>query len=94
MRCLETWSKRVALVSIAYGFCVSFGLYIHPKVQPIKKKNHGYKANSFARYGLNLWRELIGHTAEEAHPLWAIVQRLLAWLKRQLAQNQTTILAE
>ena len=93
LRCFEKLSKLVAVVSLAYAFCLSFGLYVHEKVQSIKKKNHGYKANSFARHGLNLWRELMSHTAASAHPLWAKVERLIVWLKRQLTHNQATILA-
>ena len=93
LRCLTKLSKLVALVSLAYALCASFGLYIHQKVQPIKKKNHGYKANSFARYGLNLWRTLLSDSRAEPPPLWCLVKRLINWLKRQLANNQATILA-
>ena len=59
LRSLEKLSKLVGLVSLAYAFCVNVGLYYHEKVQPIKTKNHGYKANSFARYGLNQLRALL-----------------------------------
>ena len=46
--------KLVALVSIAYAFCASLGIYYHQKVEKIKTKNHGYKANSFVRKGIDL----------------------------------------
>ncbi len=59
LRNLSKLSKLVALVSLAYAFCVSFGLYYHQKVQLIKTKKHGYKANSFARYGLNQLRTIL-----------------------------------
>jgi hypothetical protein len=49
----------VALVSIAFGMCVSLGIYQHEKVKRIKVKKHGYKANSFFRHGFNTERELL-----------------------------------
>lgn len=49
--------KLVALVSLAYAFCASLGIYYHQKVEEIKKKNHGYKANSFVRKGIDLIQE-------------------------------------
>jgi len=45
--------KLVALVSIAFAMCVSLGIHQHERVKKIKTKNHGYKANSFFRHGLN-----------------------------------------
>ena len=56
---LEKLKKLVALVSIAYGLCVSMGIYQDKKVKKIKVKNHGYKANSFFRVGLNQIRKMI-----------------------------------
>jgi hypothetical protein len=53
----EKLKKLVALVSIAYAFCASLGIYYHRKVEKIRKKNHGYKANSFARKGIDLIQE-------------------------------------
>ena len=38
LRSLEKLSKLVAVVSLAYGFCISFGLYVHEKVQQIKEE--------------------------------------------------------
>ena len=93
LRSLEKLSKLVGLVSLAYAFCVNVGLYYHEKVQPIKTKNHGYKANSFARYGLNQLRALLRGELHQEVLLWPLLQRLIAWLKRQLAHNQLTILA-
>ena len=46
--------KLVALVSIAYGMSVSLGIFFHQKIKHVKMKNHGYKANSFARMGIDL----------------------------------------
>lgn len=49
--------KLIALASIAYGLCLNLGIYYHQKIEPIKRKNHGYKANSFARKGIDLIKE-------------------------------------
>lgn len=53
----EKLKKLIALVSIAYGLCASLGIYYHCKVQAIKRKNHGYKAKSFVRKGIDLIQE-------------------------------------
>jgi hypothetical protein len=93
LRSLAKLSKLVALVSLAYAFCTSFGVYYHQKVQSIKTKKHGYKANSFARYGLNQIRTILRESFGRPATNWPLLKRLFSWLKRQLAQNQTTILA-
>lgn len=58
MNILERISKLIAMVSIAYAFCVSLGIYKDRKIQKIKIKNHGYKTNSFFRVGKNLIADL------------------------------------
>lgn len=93
LRSMVKLSKLVALVSLAYAFCISVGVYYHQKVQPIKTKKHGYKANSYARYGLNQLRALLGGELHQEVLLWPLLQRVFGWLKRQLAKNQQTILA-
>ncbi len=93
LRSMPKLSKLVALVSLAYAFCASFGLYYHQKVQPIKRKKHGYKANSFARYGLDQIRIILREPTSGLAISWPLLKRLFNWLKHQLAQNQTTILA-
>jgi len=93
LRCLKKLSKLVALVSLAYAFCASLGLYYHEKVQSISVKRHGYKANSFARYGLNQLRALLRHETHQLVLLWPLLERLFGWLKRQIAVNQLAILA-
>ena len=90
---LTKLSKLLALVSLAYAFCVSFGLYHRQKVQSIKIKKHGYKATSFARYGLNQLRSILRSPASHPASSWLLLERLSAWLKRQISQNQHTILA-
>jgi hypothetical protein len=46
--------ELLAFVSIAVALCVKIGEYYHEKVQKIKTKKHGYKANSFFRKRLAL----------------------------------------
>ncbi len=57
LRCFVKLKKLLALVCIAYALVVNMGLYHHKKVQAIPLKNHGYKANSFARKGIDLIRD-------------------------------------
>lgn len=58
MKISERISKLIAMVSIAYAFCVSLGIYKNRKIEKIKIKNHGYKTNSFFRAGKNLIDDL------------------------------------
>jgi len=55
---LTKLKKLVALVSIAYSFCLSMGICLHKKVQKIQTKNHGYKASSFVRKGIDFIRQI------------------------------------
>lgn len=49
--------KIVALVSMAYAFCTSLGIFRDQNEKPIKIKKHKRKANSFFRYGLDFIRD-------------------------------------
>ncbi len=93
LQCLSKLGKLVGLVSITYAFCTSLGLYYHQNVQPIKRKKHGYKAHSFARYGLDQLRALLRGELHQEVLLWPLLQRLFGWVRRQVTQNQQTILA-
>ncbi|NCP91217.1 MAG: IS4 family transposase [Flavobacteriales bacterium] len=53
-----------AILALAFVFCLYLGLHHHQKVQGIKIKNHGYKANSFFRKGLDKWRRVCIETEE------------------------------
>jgi hypothetical protein len=50
--------KLLALVSIAYSIATSMGIFIHRKEQKINTKNHGYKAHSFVRKGIDTIRQI------------------------------------
>jgi hypothetical protein len=78
LKVLAKLKKLVAFVSIAYSICVSTGVYQHLKVQKIKIKNHGYKAKSFSRKGIDCIREVFrqGHQLPQA-----LINRLLSLLR-------------
>ena len=85
---LAKLKKLVALVSMAYSMCMSIGIYIDGKVQKIKRKNHGYKANSFCRKGIDTIQEVF--RPEQLLPEWMITRTkaLLRWISRQTSHYQ------
>lgn len=88
LTCLNKLKKLVALVSLAYSFCVTLGIYFHRKVQSIKIKNHGYKVASFSRHGLNHIREMSREQALVKADSQLKVKGLCRWLRRQLSHYQ------
>ncbi len=54
LRDFKRIGKLIAMVSIAYAFCVSLGIYLNRKVAKIKVNIDDYKVNSFFRTGMNL----------------------------------------
>lgn len=56
---LERLRKLFALVAIAFAVCLHIGRWSDQHIKPIEIKNHGYKANSFFRYGLECWRRAL-----------------------------------
>ncbi|RZK90862.1 MAG: IS4 family transposase, partial [Hymenobacter sp.] len=54
LRCPHKLRKLVALVSLAYALCLSVGTVAHEKIKAIAPKNHGYRATSLSRHGLNI----------------------------------------
>lgn len=56
LKCPIRLRKLFALVSMAFAVCFLIGVVSH-RMKPIKTKNHGYKANSFFRHGLNILRQ-------------------------------------
>jgi hypothetical protein len=86
---LSKLKKLVAFVSMAYGLCISLGVYHHQKVHPIKVKKHGYKANSFFRSGLNRMRTLLKMKMQD----WQdYTHKFIRWIIIQLAYYQPSIL--
>lgn len=83
---LAKLKKLVALVSIAFGMCVSLGIYQHERVKKIKRKNHGYKANSFFRHGLNTIRQMLKKDEKTWQPF---ISKFIRWLNLKLYLFQT-----
>lgn len=81
LKCNQKLKKLVAFVSIAYAIVTSVGRYEHLKVKAIPTKKHGYKANSFTRKGIDLFRERFRKQwRENIDDFNAIVQRFLHWI--------------
>lgn len=78
----EKLKKLVALVSIAYAFAANMGLHHHKKVECIPTKNHGYKANSFSRKGIDLIREGIRKDwKRNTEKFYDFVIKFLRWMQ-------------
>lgn len=88
--CLIKLKKLVALTSIAYGFCLSLGCFLHRKVQKIKTKCHGYKQASFSRHGLNFLPQLSRPLATIPPQLADQLALAVRWLIKQIAHYQST----
>lgn len=56
---LQRLRKLFALVAIAFTVCLHIGRWSDQHQKSIVIKNHGYKANSFFRYGLECWRSAL-----------------------------------
>ena len=55
----ERITKLFMMCSLAFALCLSVGIYSHYKIAAIPLKNHGYKAFSFFRKGMDCIREKI-----------------------------------
>lgn len=87
---LAKLKKLIALVSIAFSMCVSLGIHQHERVKKIKVKNHGYKANSFFRHGLNTFREMLKKDVQA----WQLfIAKFIRWLIQKLAGFKPKFLA-
>ncbi len=88
LKCLEKLKKLVGFCSLAYGLCLSMGLYLHKKVQAIKKKAHGYKEASFCRHGLRFIQQLCRPAPRQPDALAQQLELIKRWIYRQLAHYQ------
>lgn len=76
-------------MSIAFAMCVGMGIYQDERVKKIKVKKHGYKANSFFRYGMDTIREMLYRKPEQ----WLIfIDKFIRWLNIKLSLYQQAIL--
>jgi hypothetical protein len=86
---LSKLKKLVALVSMACGMCVSLGIHQHERVKKIKVKNHGYKANSFFRHGLNTIRQML----KKDELRWQqFIDKFIRWIIQKLSFYQPKFL--
>ena len=88
LRCRHKLRKLVALVSLAYAFCLGVGAVAHGGRQPIARKNHGRPAASLSRHGLNLLRRITRPLTPTDDPMARLVETVLNWTRRQLARSQ------
>lgn len=77
--------KLLLLCTLALLVCVLSGITIHQKKKPIIVKNHGYKANSFFRYGLNFMRQIA--KTNQKLIIQQQTQELLELVVKQLLNN-------
>lgn len=89
LKCPIRLRKLFALVALAFAICFLVGIVAH-KDKPIKVKNHGYKANSFFRYGLNLIRKTIKTNAKIDFK--AIIQQVIEIIIRNLIVCQKIVM--
>ena len=82
--------KRLALVTLAYAFCLGVGQAADQRT-PIAHKKHGYRATSLARNGLNILRQITRPATDTRHKLVRLVEALLDWLVRQLTTFQMPV---
>ncbi|GAA3999137.1 IS4-like element ISLpn9 family transposase [Hymenobacter fastidiosus] len=85
LRSHDKLRKLVALVSLAYAFCLSVGRAADRRA-PLPRKNHGYRATSLSRHGLNIVRQLTRPATDAQTKLARIVEALLDWLIKQVAR--------
>jgi len=81
LQCFKKLKKLVAFVSIAYAFAANMGLHQHRKVEAIPLKNHGYKANSFSRKGIDIIREGFRiNWRKSIEKFYAFIEKFLRWI--------------
>ena len=90
LRCHDKLRKLVALVSLAYAFCLSVGQAADRR-KPLAHKNHGYRATSLSRHGLNIVRQLTRPETDASTKLARMVEALLDWLIRQITVYQIPV---
>ena len=90
LRCHDKLRKLVALVSLAYAFCLSVGQAADRR-KPLAHKNHGYRATSLSRHGLNIVRQLTRPETDASTKLARMVEALVDWLIRQITVYQIPV---
>jgi hypothetical protein len=74
---LNRLHKLIALVALAFTCCLVVGLWQHHNRNAIPLKNHGYKANSFFRHGLDCIRQAYQKVVSQCQQMEHVFQILL-----------------
>ena len=82
--------KLLAFCSLAYGLCLSLGIYLHEKVKKVPTRPHGYKKVSFARHGLNYLQQLSRPASTPGQVLQEHLRLVHRWFCWQLAHYLST----
>ena len=90
LRCFDKLRKLVALVSLADAFCLSVGQAADQR-KPVARKNHGYRATSLSRHGLNIVRQLTRPAAKAGTKIARMIDALLDWLIKQVTHHQIAV---
>ncbi len=77
--------KLFALVSLAFVLCLTMGVYQDKAIAEIPRKNHGYKANSFFRVGLNKLKKLLNQVLKDVHKFYSMMDRILNYIFNKYA---------
>ena len=89
LKCNDKLSKLLVFVSIAVAICVRVGEFHHQKVQNIKTKKHGYKANSFFRKGLDVLRRSMKNPKSDFSQFWLnCISTFVRWIILQMTYSQ------
>ena len=81
MRSFDKLRKLVALVSLAYAFCLCVG-QTAARRPLVARKNHGNRATSLSRHGLNIVRQFTCPETDASTKSVRMVEALLNWLIR------------
>ena len=85
---LERLKKLMVLVAITFTFCLKIGIWKHQKIQEIPYKNHGYKAKSFFRYGLDVWANITAFIHQRQEKIEKLLDLLLQEIRQRMQQEK------
>jgi hypothetical protein len=89
LKCSNKLSKLLVFVSIAVAICARVGEFHHQKVQKVKVKKHGYKANSFFRKGLDILRSGMKNPKSDFNQFWQnCLDSFVRWIILQITYSQ------